>query len=59
MSVVLNLPIMFSNAREFTFGASVSSVRGITVYLFDAIFILALAYPLLIMFARKGRGRSN
>jgi hypothetical protein len=59
MSAVLNLPIMFSNAREFTFGASASFGRGITVYLFDAIFILALAYPLLLLFARKGGGRSN
>lgn len=58
MSTVLNLPIMFSNAREFTF-ASASFGRGITVYLFDAIFALALAYPLLILFARKGGGRSN
>jgi hypothetical protein len=58
ISTVLNLPIMFSNAREFTFGASALG-RGITVYLFDAIFILALAYPLLILFARKGRRRSN
>jgi len=59
MSPVLNLPIMFSNAREFTLGASASLARGITVYLFDAIFILALAYPLLILFARKGGGRRN
>ena len=59
MSNVLNLPIMFSNARELTFGASASFGRRITVYLFDAIFILALAYPLLILFARKGGGRSN
>ena len=58
MSTVLNLPIMFSNAREFTF-ASASFGGGITAYLFDAIFILALAYPLLILFGRKGGGRSN
>jgi hypothetical protein len=59
MSTVLNLPIMFSNAREFTFDASASFERGITVYLFDAIFFLALAYPLLILFARKGRGAKH
>jgi hypothetical protein len=52
MSTVLNLPINFSNG-------SVSFGRGITVYLFDAIFILALAYPLLILFARKGGRRSS
>src|SRR4051794_33555711 len=50
ISTVLTLPINFSNG-------SASFGRGITVYLFDAIFILALAYPLLILFARKGGRR--
>ena len=59
ISTVLNLPILFSDAREFTFGAGASLGRGLAVYLFDAIFILALAYPLLIFFARKGGRRSS
>lgn len=58
-STVLNLPIRFSDAREFTFGIHGAFGRGRTVYLLDAIFILALAYPLLILFARKGSGRSS
>jgi hypothetical protein len=59
ISPVLNLPILFSDARELTFGARASFGRGFTVYLFDAIFILALAYPLLILFARQGGRRSS
>jgi hypothetical protein len=59
ISTVLNLPIMFSDAREFTFGARAAFGRGFTVYFFDAIFILALAYPLLMLFARKGGGRTS
>jgi hypothetical protein len=59
ISTVLKLPILFSDAREFTFGARTSLGRGFTIYLFDAIFILALAYPLLILFARKGGRRSS
>ena len=58
-STVLNLPILFSDARELTFATRASLGRGFTVYLFDAIFILALAYPLLILFARKGGRRSS
>lgn len=58
ISTVLNLPILFSDAREFTFGARAFG-RGVTIYLFDAIFILALAYPLLILFAPKGSRRSS
>lgn len=48
ISTVLNLPILFSDAREFTLGAGASFGRGSAVYLFAAIFILALACPLLI-----------
>jgi hypothetical protein len=59
ISTVLNLPILFSDAREFTFGARTSFGREFTIYLFDAIFILALVYPLLILFARKGGRRSS
>lgn len=55
VSTVLNLPMLFSDARELSFGTRASFV----VYLFDAIFILALAYPLLILFARKGVRRSS
>lgn len=51
---LLHLPIMFSNAREFTFAASASFGRGRRAYLFDAIFILAMAYPLLMLFAEGG-----
>ncbi|MBB4365819.1 hypothetical protein GGD65_006888 [Bradyrhizobium sp. CIR18] len=58
-STVLNLPILFSDAREFTFGLRALSGRGVTIYLFDAIFILALAYPLLIIFARTGSRRGS
>lgn len=59
ISTVLNLPIRFLEARELTFGAGASSGRGFTVYLFDAIFILALAYPLLILSAQKGDRRGS
>ena len=59
ISTVLNLPILFSDAREFTFAARTSFGRGFTIYLFDAIFTLALAYPLLILFSRKGGRRSS
>ncbi|MET4255575.1 hypothetical protein ABIC09_000503 [Bradyrhizobium sp. S3.12.5] len=59
ISTVLNLPISFSDAREFTFRPRASFGRGFGVYLFDAIFILALAYPLLILFARNGGRRSS
>ncbi|MBB4378354.1 hypothetical protein SAMN05216573_12097 [Bradyrhizobium sp. Rc3b] len=58
-SPVLNLPILFSDAREFTFGPQAPSGRGVAIYLFDGIFILALAYPLLILFAGKGRRRGS
>jgi hypothetical protein len=59
ISTVLNLPILFSDAREFTFGARAAFGRGFSIYLFDAIFILALAYPLLILFAPKGSRRGS
>jgi hypothetical protein len=59
ISTVLNLPIMFSDAREFTFGASAPYGREFAVYLFDAIFILALTYPLVIFFTRKDGRRSG
>jgi hypothetical protein len=55
ISTVLNLPIRFSYARELTFAARAS----FAVYLFDAIFILALAYPVLIIFGRRGGQRSS
>lgn len=59
ISAVLNLPILFSDAREFTFWPSAPYGRAFTVYLFDAIFILALTYPLLILFTRHGNRRSG
>ncbi len=59
ISTVLNLPILFSDAREFTFWASAPHGRAFMIYLFDAIFILAMTYPLLILFARKGGRRSR
>jgi hypothetical protein len=59
ISTVLNPPILLSDAREFTFESRASLGRGFTVYLFDAIFILALTYPLLALFARKGGRRSS
>ncbi len=33
--------------------------RGVVVYLFDAIFILSLTYPLLMLLARKSGRRSG
>ena len=59
VSTFLNLPILFSDAREFTFGGTSVVRSSITVYLFDVIFILALAYPLLMLFARNGGRRSS
>lgn len=62
IALVLNLPSLFSSAGEFTFsvaGASLSREYLLLLYLFDAIFTLALAYPLLLLFGRKhGRPRS-
>ncbi len=61
-AIVLNLPILFSYAQTFTlFGASAPFSRDFTLllYLFDAIFALALAYPLLILFAPKSGRRSS
>lgn len=55
-AVVLNLPILFSYAQTFTlFGASAPFSWDFTLllYLFDLIFTLALAYPLLMLFAAK------
>ena|ERR1700712_168358 len=60
IATVLNLPMRFSDAREFTFGSPASFGRGtFAIYLFDAIFILALAYPALIIFAWKGGQRRS
>jgi hypothetical protein len=62
IAIVLNLPILFSYAQTFTlFGASAPFGREFTflLYLFDAIFTLALTYPLLILFARKSGRRSS
>jgi hypothetical protein len=62
IAIVLNLPILFSYAREFTlFGASTPFGREFTLllYLFDVIFILALTYPSLILFARKSGPRGS
>jgi hypothetical protein len=60
-AIVLNLPILFSYAQTFTlFGANAPFSREFTLllYLFDAIFTLALAYPLLILFAPKSGRRA-
>ena len=59
ISIVLNLPILFSDAREFSFGARASYGRDCTIYLFDAIFVLALAYLLTTLFAPKAGRRSS
>ena len=62
IAIVLNLPALFSYAQTFTlFGASAPFSREFTLllYLFDVIFILALTYPLLILFASKSRRRSS
>ena len=56
IAIVLNLPLLFSYAREFTFfGASAPISRQFMflLYLFDVILILALTYPLLLLFSRK------
>ena len=56
IALALNLPSLFSSAPEFTFstaGASLSRGYLLLLYLFDAIFILALTYPLLLLFGRK------
>ena len=60
LAIVLNLPVLFSYAQTFTlFGASAPFGRDFTLllYLFDAIFALALAYPLLILFAPNKSAR--
>jgi hypothetical protein len=56
IALVLNLPSLFSSAPEFTFspaGASLSRGYLVLLYLFDAILVLALTYPLLLLFGRK------
>lgn len=65
IALVLNLPMLFSSAREFTFsaaGAPLSPQYMSLLYLFDVIFVLGLAYPLLLLFGRTGgrpRSRRN
>lgn len=62
IAFVLNLPMLFSSAREFTFsvaGASLSLKYVLLLYLFDAIFILALTYLLLLVFRRPGRRQKS
>jgi hypothetical protein len=62
IAIVLNLPLLFSYAREFTFfGASAPISREfmLLIYLFDVILILALTYPLLLLFSRKSGRRSS
>jgi hypothetical protein len=62
IAIVLNLPALFSYAQTFTLsGARSPFGREFTIllYLFDVIFTLALAYPLLILFARKSGRRSS
>jgi putative flippase GtrA len=62
IAIVLNLPALFSYAREFTFSAASAPLSREYVrllYLFDVIFILALTYPLLLLFGRKSDRRSS
>jgi hypothetical protein len=62
IATVLNLPMLFSSAREFTFSAASASLSReyvLLLYLFDVIFILALTYPLLLLFTRKSGRRSS
>ena len=56
MALILNLPMLFSSAREFTFSATSARLSWqymSMLYLFDVIFVLALVYPLLLLFGRK------
>jgi hypothetical protein len=62
IALVLNLPMLFSSAREFTFSAASASLSReylLSLYLFDVIFTLALTYPLLLLFSRKSGRRSS
>jgi hypothetical protein len=62
IALVLNLPMLFSSAREFTFSAASASLSReyvLLLYLFDVIFILALSYPLLLLFSRQSSRRSS
>ena len=62
MAIVLNLPLLFLLAREFTFfGASAPISREfmLLLYMFDVILIFALTYPLLLLFSRKSGRRSS
>ena len=60
---VLNLPALFSYAREFTFaplgGSQMRREFMLSLYLCDLVFALALTYPLLLLFSRKGNDQEN
>ena len=62
MEIVLNLPFLFFYAAVFTaFATSSPPSREfmLLLYLFDVILILALAYPVLRLFAWKRARRSQ
>jgi hypothetical protein len=62
IALVLNLPSLFSSAGEFTFsvaGASLSREYLLLLYLFDAIFTLALVYPCCCCSVENMAGRAT
>ena len=60
---VLNLPALFSYVREFTFAPLGGSQMGreflLSLYLCDLVFVLALIYPLLLLFSQKSNDKEN
>lgn len=62
IEIVLNLPLLFVFAPAFTlFGIIASRPPGfrLLLFLFDAILVLALTYPLLFFLARRSGRQSG
>lgn len=61
MEIVLNLPILFIYAALFAFAKSSPPSREfmLLLYAFDAILVLALIHPLLLLAQRHGKVRSR
>ncbi len=61
IEIVLNLPILFIYAALFTFAKNSPPSREfmLLLYTFDAILLLALIHPLLLLAQRLGKARSR
>jgi hypothetical protein len=61
IEIVLNLPVLFIYAALFAFAKNSPPGREfmLLLYAFDAILVLALIHPLLLLAQRLGKGRSR